>query len=187
MTLPGTVAESGAGNCPDFLRSYPPIFWEKGGMFLSQIKDLTGLDGPAIQNWVKRGWVAPPVGKRYSANKVGRILLINALRETLSLPQIARILSYVNGNLTDSADDAIQDDALYDYFCRLTADMNEQTPLREEEIQEKIQTVLGHFAGSFDGAREQVAKALFVMALSYQSGLISRRAIRALEELAPST
>ena len=36
-----------------------------GGITLSQLTEMTGLEGTTIQNWVKRGWVSKTIGKKY--------------------------------------------------------------------------------------------------------------------------
>ena len=46
---------------------------------LSQVASLTGLEPYVIQNWVRRGFVAPPERKRYSRRQFSRIVLINML------------------------------------------------------------------------------------------------------------
>ena len=56
-----------------------PVIEATGGLTLSQLSKLTGLEGSTIQNWIKRGWVSTTVGKKYSDKQVIRILLINML------------------------------------------------------------------------------------------------------------
>ena len=62
-----------------------PILEATGGLTLSQLSKLTGLEGSTIQNWIKRGWVASTKGKKYSEKQVLRILLINMLRKSYDL------------------------------------------------------------------------------------------------------
>ena len=61
-----------------------------GGLSLSQIVGITGLEASTIQNWVKRGWISRPVGKKYTQRQIARILLINVLRDCLPLEKIAQ-------------------------------------------------------------------------------------------------
>ena len=92
-----------------------------GGIALSQVSAVTGLDGYMIQNWVKRGFLAKPQNKRYSLRQLCRIININMLKGVLPLPDICNLLGYVNGQLDDESDDIIDDSELYFMFVRLAA------------------------------------------------------------------
>ena len=48
------------------LSFFGKIFYLKEGIMLSQVRDITGLDGSTLQNWVKRGWIAITVNKLYT-------------------------------------------------------------------------------------------------------------------------
>jgi hypothetical protein len=79
--LPGTTVdiELSAGIADLILT---PMFYS-GGLVLSQVSRLTGLEGHVIQNWVKRGYLAPPQKKKYSRSQLCRILNINILKDIL--------------------------------------------------------------------------------------------------------
>ena len=47
-----------------------PVLEATGGLTLSQLSKLTGLEGTTIQNWIKRGWVSSTKGKKYSEKQV---------------------------------------------------------------------------------------------------------------------
>ena len=49
-----------------------PVLEATGGLTLSQLSKLTGLEGTTIQNWIKRGWVSATRGKKYSEKQVLR-------------------------------------------------------------------------------------------------------------------
>ena len=70
-TMPYT--DDGAGAFSMIL----PLIAAAGGFTLSQVKAITGLEGSTIQNWVKRGWVSNPKGKKYDERQLPRILLIS--------------------------------------------------------------------------------------------------------------
>ena len=57
--LPGTAIpfDHRAGN--DTYALISPIITATGGVSLSQLSQITGLEGTTIQNWIKRGWVTP--------------------------------------------------------------------------------------------------------------------------------
>lgn len=96
-----------------------PVLEATGGLTLSQLSKLTGLEGTTIQNWIKRGWVSSTKGKKYSEKQVLRILLINMLRNVMKLDDIANLMSYVNGDVEDTSDDIIADIHLYNMLCRI--------------------------------------------------------------------
>ena len=52
-----------------------PIIEATGGISLSQLSKITGLEASTIQNWIKRGWVSSTKGKKYFDKQVTRILL----------------------------------------------------------------------------------------------------------------
>ena len=101
--LPGTLLPA---SDEDYLNAFGTLSHvfavSGGGLSLSQITEMTGLGVSAVQNWVKRGWVPAPVGKRYGEHQVARILLINMLRPVMKLESIALLLAYVNGKIDDS-------------------------------------------------------------------------------------
>ena len=117
MNIPGTVIPAENGKGPAGSGFLTGIFSATSGLMLSQIKEITGLDAPALQNWIKRGWVSSPTGKRYNIDQVARILIINMLRETLKLECIAYLMSYINGNVDDRSDDIVPESVLYEYIC----------------------------------------------------------------------
>ena len=97
-----------------------PILEATGGLTLSQLSKLTGLEGTTIQNWIKRGWVSPTRGgKKYSQQQVLRILLINMLRGAMKLEDIANLMVYINGDVEDTSDDIISDELLYNILCKI--------------------------------------------------------------------
>ena len=91
MTLPGTNVPIPPGEEEKGFALLEPVFAVSGGgLTLSQLSEMTGQSGTAIQNWVKRGWVANPVNKKYGELQVARVLMINLLRPTMQLDKIAR-------------------------------------------------------------------------------------------------
>ena len=95
-TMPGTLlpwTDRAGENA--FLLLQTTFSLSGGGLSLSQLTELTGLSATAIQNWVKRGWVAHPVDKKYEDVQVARILLLNLLRPALALEQIAALLETI--------------------------------------------------------------------------------------------
>ena len=145
-----------------------------GGLVLSQVCSLTGLEYYIIQNWVKRGFLSPPVKKMYSKRQFCRIVIINALKDTMQIDQIVKMLSYINGVLADESDDLIDDSELYNYFVNVTFADDGETP--PEAI---VENAITDYKEPAEGAKERLKKVLLVM---YYAGLAAKN-IRKSEEL----
>ena len=117
---------------------------------LSRIRELAGIDGSTIQNWVKRGWIGNTVNKHYSRVQFARILIINMLRATMKLEKIDFLLHYINGNLDCRADDIISEPILFDYICRIvdTADKI-GPPIMLSGCQARAKDCAAHLRSSF--------------------------------------
>ena len=127
--LPGTVLEVD-GSRPEAADELFSSLFVTGGLVLSQVCQITGLEPYAVQNWVKRGFLAPPVKKKYNRRQLSRIIIINMLKTALPMESICRILSYVNGQLDDESDDIIDDSVMYLIFLRLAAANRDTWPPR---------------------------------------------------------
>ena len=109
--LPGTVLRANAEDADHVESLFQPMFLA-GGMVLSQVSSITGLEPYIIQNWVKRGFLTPPQCKRYTLRQLCRILNINMLKGVLPMERICGMLTYINGQLDDDSDDTIDDSQL---------------------------------------------------------------------------
>ena len=83
-TLPGTVLSVDADRPQAAEEVFSSLFLA-GGLVLSQVTQVTGLEPYIIQNWVRRGFLAPPKQRKYTRRQLSRILMINALKSTLSI------------------------------------------------------------------------------------------------------
>lgn len=144
-----------------------------GGLVFSQLSALTGLEGYMIQNWVKRGFLTPPVGKKYTKNQFCRLITINLLKDSLSIPEIVGLLSYINGQLNDESDDMIDDSLLYIYFTRTLLLANEETV---ESARSAAFEVVKDFTESEPGCRERLVEVLCVMFIAYSSSMLRKTA-----------
>ena len=132
-----------------------------GGLSLSQVCAVTGLEGSTIQNWVKRGWVAHPKGKKYEEIHIARILIINALKECIKLEHIALLMSYLNGAARES--DIIRESELYNFLCealRLMGQTGDQSRGGAESV---VEIVIRDYKGPRPDSRARIRKALTVM------------------------
>ena len=111
-TIPGTVLKGPREDVESSIRQIEGMFLA-GGMVRSQVASVTGLEAHAVQNWVKRGFLSPPRGKRYDLEQVCRIINMNMLKGTLQLEKVCQLMTYLNGCLADESDDLVDDAKLY--------------------------------------------------------------------------
>jgi len=119
-TIPGTTLTGKRAEADNLEEQFQAIF-SMGGLTLSQVSSLTGLEPYTVQNWVKRGFLPSPVQKRYDMERVCRLININILKGTMPLEQITKLLAYLNGDLADERDDLVDDTLLFFLFVRLAA------------------------------------------------------------------
>ena len=149
-------------------------------MVLSQVAAVSGLEPYTIQNWVKRGFLSPPVKKRYDLEQLCRILTINALKGVLSLERICSLLSFVNGQLTDSSDDLIDDQILYFMFVRLAA--RAKKLYRTEDRDTLLDAELADYSEPVPGARERVKTALRIMLTAWLAARMCQETEKMIKE-----
>ncbi|MCL2392181.1 MAG: DUF1836 domain-containing protein [Oscillospiraceae bacterium] len=128
-----------------------------GGLSLSQVCAVTGLEGSTIQNWVKRGWVAHPKGKRYEEVHIARILIINALKECIKLEHIALLMNYVSGTKGQS-EVLIKESDLFNYLCDALGLMGQASG-----VEAVVEDVLKDYIGPTFDAKQKIRKALTLM------------------------
>lgn len=179
-TIPGTVLTAPRGEATHIEEQFRAMFFA-GGMVLSQVSNLTGLENYTIQNWVKRGFLTKPENKRYSLRQLCRIININMLKSVLPIDRICSLLCYVNGRLDDESDDVIDDSQLYFMFVRLAARSKElyREDLREAVLEEE----LADYAEPIPGARERVKQALRIMLTAWLAARMTQEAEGMLELL----
>jgi len=131
-----------------------------GGLSLSQVCAVTKLEGSTIQNWVKRGWVKHPNGKRYEEIHIARILIINALKECIKLEHISLLMDYVAG---DDGAEAIKESELFNYLCAALSEMGQSRDQSRGGVEAAVDTVLNDYSGSKRGAKHRIRKALALM------------------------
>ncbi len=173
--LPGTTIETQLypGAADSILT---PLFYS-GGLVLSQVCQLTGLEGYIIQNWIKRKFLTPPTGKKYTRRQLCRILIINILKEGFSLDQAAALLSYINGVLTSYDDDLIDDSQLYSYFVDCLASIDAAHISDPEHLTGCIQGVISLYQSTLRYAKDRLLMVLKIMVMSYHALLIKQQAV----------
>ncbi len=181
--IPGTrLRKSDMGNVTgmEFLSK---VFFISEGVMLSQIREVSGIDGSTLQNWTKRGWVANARLKKYNIDQVAHILIINMLRSCIQLDRIALLLHYINGRIDDRSDDIIRDSVLYDYICRILERLMEQDVCSMTSIKDVICEQIADYEEAMPGARERLANALEIIVVAYYAALIKRRSDEMLTDL----
>ena len=174
-TLPGTTIPVDPGQ-PDAADTVLKPLFLAGGLMLSQVAQLTGLEPYVVQNWVRRGFVSPPVRKRYSRRQFCRIATINLLKDCLQLDKICRLLSHVNGELDDESDDLIDDAQLYGYIAALTPRLEKGALPTQTELEGWCTQVLQDYQEVVPGAKERVEQVLRIIMTAWFSCVLKCRA-----------
>ena len=174
--IPGTTYECERDEVEyglDFLQHF--LSWNDKQM--CDIKFITGLETYTVQNWVKRGFLEPPKQRRYTADQVCRVILINIFKNVFPMEQICGMLSYVNGKLDDSSDDIIPDSQLYFIFVRLAA--------KAKEVEKDPDLVINRELKDYQdpGAAERIRKVLKIMLIGYLACRMRTEAEKAMNKL----
>lgn len=173
-TIPGTVITTRCGD-GDAAQAQIRSMFLAGGMVRSQVAAVTGLESHAIQNWVKRGFLSPPIGKRYTCRQFCRIAVINMLKNVLAMEKICALLSYVNGQLDIESDDSIDDSELYFAFIHVAAKLRDLAT-DQTALQQAIDESLADYREPAPGAKRRVEQVLLVMLTAWASAQLQREA-----------
>ena len=172
--IPGTILnrrEMGNVTGLEFLKK---IFYISDGVMLTQIREISGIDGSTLQNWTKRGWVANAKLKRYNIDQVAHILIINMLRSCMQLDKIAFLVSYINGRVYDQSDDIIRDSQLYDYICRILDRLMNAGEVSKDNttLRDTIEEITSDYEEKVTGARKRLNTALEIIIIAYYASII---------------
>lgn len=172
-TVPGTVIPYSKGN--GMFSVFIPMIKATGGLSLSQVCAITGLEASAIQNWVKRGFVAHPVNKKYFERQLARILLISALRSSMKIESIGELMHIVNGSADDESDDIISEEQMYDFLCETVSGLDPES-VTKVSVDKVVDKVTSRYTPKSAENLERLKSALSVMAYAYMSGVLKQRA-----------
>ena len=178
--LPGTTLSLERGEADRTEELFHSLFLA-GGLSLSQVASITGTEPYTIQNWVKRGFLSPPVNKRYTIEQVCRIIHIGMLKGALPLESILSLLTYINGSLTDESDDIIDDSQLYFMFVRLAAQARDNHT--SESWEQALQDVMQDYQEPVSGAAQRVSHALRIMLTAWFASRLRQEAENMLNHL----
>lgn len=167
--LPGTnieVRELSYGAAESL---FNPVFLT-GGLVLSQVSGMTDCAAHVIQNWVKRGFVSPPVNKKYSKRQFCRIAFINFLKDTMQLDRVTALMGYINGALDDESDDLVDDFTLYCYFIDVIGRLRD---FRRETISAAVEESVKNYSDAY--SKPRLKATLEVMAAAYGASMLKSR------------
>lgn len=173
--MPGTKIEASIASAETVLNS----IFISGGLVLSQVCSISGIELHTVQNWVKRSYVSSPQNKKYSKRQFSRIIIINALKDVLTLDSIVTLLSHINGRLNDESDDLIDDSELYLYFIKLMSLVENNF----YAIDESIDKLLEDYHEVSAGSKKRLHNVLRIMAIAYISGILKQQATLLLTQL----
>lgn len=182
-TIPGTAINYSEQFRNSAFSLVSPVLEATGGITLSQLSKLTALEGSTIQNWIKRGWVASPEGKKYMEKQVVRIILINMLRGVMKLENIAKLMVYVNGDVEDTSDDIIDDVTLYNILSRIIFTAQDEGAFEPEMIRALIDKELVEYSSSINSGEDKLRKAMYIMVMAYRSACLKAEMEKVLAEI----
>ena len=173
VLIPGTLLRRDAMGSVTGMEFLKKIFYIQDGIMLSQIREISGIDGSTLQNWTKRGWVENAKLKKYNIDQLAHIHIINMLRSCMQLDKIAFLISYINGRVYDRSDDIIRDSQLYDYICRILDElMNSDGETNEGSLRECIERVTSDYEEKISGAKRRLNTALEIIVIAYYASVI---------------
>jgi len=171
--IPGTTLEGQRENADRVDGLFQSMFLA-GGLTLSQVASITGLEPYTIQNWVKRGFLPPPQGKRYDMEQVCRLININILKGNMPLEQIIHLMSYLNGSLTDESDDLVDDTMLFFFFVKLAA--RARYIGGSKAWDDALVEITESYREPVPGAREKLVKVLKIMLTVWCANMLKQQA-----------
>ncbi|MBE6638316.1 MAG: DUF1836 domain-containing protein [Ruminococcaceae bacterium] len=173
-TYPGMTVEVGKIEKGSSRVLFDGVF-AAGGITLSQISVMTGLEPYLIQNWVKRGFVTSPVKRLYSRKQFARIVIINMLKESLQIDKICTLIKIIGGNPNDESDDLISDDELYHRYVDMLAE-SEVNPLNAESVAEAALLAAAECEERIPNSKKQLMHIFEVMVYAHAAATLRKKA-----------
>ena len=177
IRLPGSVIEIDEGRILYGFANLSPLFSATKGLTLSQVCEIAGAETTTVQNWVKRGWVAHPIDKRYHEQHLARILILNMLKSEFQLEKIGVLLRYINGSPDDRNDDTLPDSDFYTYLCVVIDSVLRQNLTEIPDIRAAVRLQIAAFREPYAGAKEKLETVLTIMTLTYFASTIREKAL----------
>ena len=179
-TIPGTTLIGERANA-DRIDGLIQSMFLAGGLTLSQVSSITGLETHTIQNWVKRGFLPSPVNKRYNMEQLCRLINMNILKGAMPLEQIIKLMAYLNGDLADESDDLVDDTLMFFLFTKLAARARYIGGTKSWD--DALVEVTADYAEPIPGARDKLIKVLKVMLTVWCANSLKAQADQMIAEL----
>lgn len=151
-------------------------YLELDSMMLSQVVEVAqrvsqnDINSMHVQNWVRRKYLPHPNKKKYNREQVANILLLNDLRNILSLEEASRLLGFVNQSLDDNSDDRINPAKLYRYYSEIFDRTQQDWEKSLEQLPREVNDSLAGEEMS-EGDKEKVAATLVILNLLARGNL----------------
>jgi DNA-binding transcriptional MerR regulator len=180
-TFPGTTVEVSKLQKGSSKVLFGGVF-ATGGITLSQVSIMTGLEPYLIQNWVKRGFVSSPVKRLYSEEQFARIVIINMLKEALQIERICSLIRVIGGVLEDTTDDLIGDAELYHRYVDMISDesINITDP---ESVRSAAAAAASDFVERIPNTRKKLERIFEVMLYAHAASKLRASAEQMLSTL----
>ena len=180
-TFPGTIIEVSNLGKGSSRVLFDGIF-ATGGITLSQVSIMTGLEYYLVQNWVKRGFLSSPKKRVYSRAQFARIIIINMLRESLHIERISNLIKVIGGVLDDTSDDLISDDELYHIYVDMISD-EKVSPNDKASVKAAALRATVDFNEKVSGSKEKLLCILEAMYYAHSAAMLRERAEEVLSSL----
>ncbi len=168
---PGTTIEVIKIEMSGSRRLFDGVF-ATGGITLSQVCTMTGLEPYIVQNWVKRGFVSSPVKRVYSRGQFARIVIINMLREALQLEQICELVKSIGHSEGEPADDELYH-AYIDMVANGAIDLDKNEAILAASKKAAAELII-HMDGDADLAK--ITDILRIMIYAYAAAQLRKSA-----------
>ncbi len=157
--LPGTRIETQDTGCKNL---FGAIFLT-GGITLSQLSNITGLEAHTVQNWIKRRYATPPINKKYNQDQLCRIIIINMLKEVFSIDEVCSLIDYVNLPNIKGDDNSVSESEIYFHFTEVLFRLNNDISNLGSSINEALKS----FDSTPNGERKRLTEVLEIMVSGY--------------------
>lgn len=153
FVLPGTTLMLDSALDADFAKQLLEGFFTAGGLVLSQVSSLTGMEPHSVQNWVKRGFCSPPVCKKYGISQFCRLVILHLLKDSLTRPKLPGFCPTSTAILRMKVTTLLSDDRLYLCFLRTLQVGGLTRSYNREKAEKAAETVCAAFREPFPGGK----------------------------------
>lgn len=153
-----------------------------GGITLSQISAMTGLEPYMIQNWVKRGFITSPVKRLYSREQFAGIIIINMLKESLNIDKICGLINLITGPTESELDDLVKNNELYHMYVDMYSDAEMKLD-DKETVTRAAERATEQYTEKIPGGRDKLIRILTVMYYAHTATMMRKYAEETLSTL----